>query len=253
MRELSLFTGAGGGLLGTKLLGWESIGYVEINDYCQRIIKQRIDDGILDEAPIFGDIRTFIDQGYAESYYGMADVITAGFPCQPFSIAGNQKGEDDKRNMWPETIKCIRIIRPRFALLENVPGLLSSGYFGRILGDLVESGFDIRWCCISPVGKHERFPGLRLWMLATSSSERRKISTHETGIRAPSYKKAPRTWCKEGNVLTSSHGGRIYCFPSTDTVRSFNDVANWVERNAAIGNGQVPAVVAAAWSLLNDD
>tara|TARA_R100001377_G_scaffold83410_1_gene64876 strand:- start:324 stop:599 length:276 start_codon:yes stop_codon:yes gene_type:complete len=60
MKELSLFSGAGGGLLGTKLLGWEHCGYVEFNDYCQRVIAQRIDDGFLDEAPIFSDIKAFI-------------------------------------------------------------------------------------------------------------------------------------------------------------------------------------------------
>ena len=88
MKELSLFSGAGGGVLGTKLLGWEAIGYVEYNEYCQQVIAQRIEDGFLDEAPIFSDVRAFLSEGYAESYQGMVDVVTAGFPCQPFSIAG---------------------------------------------------------------------------------------------------------------------------------------------------------------------
>jgi DNA (cytosine-5)-methyltransferase 1 len=68
LNELSLFSGAGGGLLGTKLLGWKTIGYVENNEYCQKVILQRIKDGILDSPPIFGDIRKFISEGYAESY-----------------------------------------------------------------------------------------------------------------------------------------------------------------------------------------
>ncbi len=98
MRELSLFTGAGGGLLGTKLLGWEHIGYVEINDYCQEIIRQRIKDGILDEAPIFGDIKTFISEGYADAYKGMVDAITGGFPCQDISSAGPGGGIEAERS-----------------------------------------------------------------------------------------------------------------------------------------------------------
>jgi len=127
VRELSLFTGAGGGLLGTHhLLGWETVGYVEIEDYCQRVIKQRIADGLLPEAPIFSDIRAFISEGYAASYTGMVDVITAGFPCQPFSVAGKQAGENDPRNMWPQTIEAISIIRPKYVFLENVPGLLNA-------------------------------------------------------------------------------------------------------------------------------
>jgi len=80
LRELSLFSGIGGGLLGTKLLGWRAIGYVEFNPYCQQVLQQRIRDGYLDDAPIFGDITEFIEEGYAEAYAGYTDVITAGFP-----------------------------------------------------------------------------------------------------------------------------------------------------------------------------
>ena len=144
MNELALFAGAGGGILGSKLLGHRMIGYVEFNEHCQKTIRRRIDDGILDNAPIFTDIRAFNGEGYAEAYQGMVDVLTAGFPCQPFSVSGPQEGELDPRNMWPETIRSIRIIRPRFAYLENVPGLLVSGYIRRIFGDLAESGYHTR-------------------------------------------------------------------------------------------------------------
>lgn len=126
MRELSLFTGAGGGVLGSKLLGHQIVGYVEYEKYCQEIIKQRIADGILDAAPIFGDIRRFISEGYAEAYKDVVDVVTGGFPCQPFSVAGKQKGSTDERDMWPATFSCIQIIRPKYVFIENVPGLLNA-------------------------------------------------------------------------------------------------------------------------------
>ena len=81
LRELSLFSGAGGGLLATKhLLNWDCVGYVENNEYCQEVLKARIKDGYLDAAPIFGDIQGFISGGYAGSYAGMVDIVTAGFP-----------------------------------------------------------------------------------------------------------------------------------------------------------------------------
>lgn len=80
LKELSLFTGCGGGLLGSKLLGWHTIGYVEFNKYCQQVIQARIRDGILDDAPIFGDIRDFVKEGHAEAYAGNVDVISGGFP-----------------------------------------------------------------------------------------------------------------------------------------------------------------------------
>src|SRR3990167_7197429 len=125
MRELSLFSGAGGGLLGSKVRGWTCVGYVENNEYCQKVLRQRIADGILDPAPIFGDIRKFVSEGWAERYRGKVDIVTAGFPCQPFSTAGSMLGQDDERNMWPETIQTICQIRPPLAFLENVPNLLA--------------------------------------------------------------------------------------------------------------------------------
>jgi DNA (cytosine-5)-methyltransferase 1 len=166
MRELSLFTGAGGGILGTLLMGWTPVGYVEFNDYCQRVLAQRIEDGHIERAPIFGDIRAFVREGYAASYQGMVDLITAGFPCQPFSVAGKQAAADDPRNMWPATAEVLRIVRPRFALLENVPGLLagSHGYFGEVLRELATLGYDVRWGVLSAADAGAPHLRKRLWI-----------------------------------------------------------------------------------------
>ncbi len=171
MDEFSLFSGAGGGMWGSKLLGWNTIGYVEYDDYCQQVIRQRISDGFFDDAPIFGDIRAFISEGYAESYQGVVDVLSAGFPCQPFSVAGKQAGENDPRNMWPKTLECIRIIRPRYAFLENVPGLLAHKYIQRIFGDLAESGYDCRWKVISAAEVGAPHKRDRLWIMAYGQNE----------------------------------------------------------------------------------
>jgi DNA (cytosine-5)-methyltransferase 1 len=291
VRELSLFTGAGGGLLGTHLLGWQPVGYVEFNDYCQRVIKARIEDGILREAPIFGDIRAFNSEGYAERYQGMVDVITAGFPCQPFSVAGKQAGEDDPRNMWPATIECIRIVQPRFALLENVPGLLASGYFGRILGDLAESGYDARWRVLSAAEVGAPHLRDRLWIMAHSDgSECRFDARTDNGekkeIRRENQSDVSPECCSVGGTQDVAHSykpglsepacsrlrefretqrtsqGSESCRGNTeaggywtiepDMGRVANGVAYRVDRLKAIGNGQVPAVVKAAWELLNE-
>jgi len=185
MRELSLFSGAGGGLLATHhLLGWECIGYVEINDYCQQVIKQRIEDGLLPQAPTFGDIRAFIDQGYAERYRGMVDVITAGFPCQPFSIAGSGLAEEDDRNMWPETRESIRIIAPECVFLENVPGLLSSDYAITIFNELAEIGYEVlpplRLGADDVGANHRR---KRIWIVAYAGSRRSKARINDSASR----------------------------------------------------------------------
>lgn len=166
MRELSLFTGAGGGLLGTHLLGWTPIGYVEFNEYCQRVIRQRIDDGILPVAPVFTDVREFVQSGAAREYRGFADVVTGGFPCQPFSAAGKQLGADDPRNMWPATIDIVNAVRPRYCFFENVAALLNSGYFGTIVGDLAKSGYCVRWKILSAAELDAPHRRDRLWIVA---------------------------------------------------------------------------------------
>lgn len=181
LRELSLFSGAGGGLLGTKLLGFQHIGYVEFNDYCQQVIAKRIKDGFLDEAPIFTDVREFLQSGAARQYRGFADVVSAGFPCQPFSVAGNQNAADDPRNMWPATIRIIKEVQPRFCFLENVPGLLSAGeeaislddgsagyfrYIYTIFRDLAEAGYYARWCVLGADDCGAQHHRKRLWIYA---------------------------------------------------------------------------------------
>lgn len=188
MRYLSLFSGAGGGDLAMQhLLGFRCVGYVEYENYCQEVLKQRIADGLLDAAPIFGDIRAFNSEGYAEAYQGMVDLITGGFPCQPFSVAGKQRGHEDERNMWPATLECIRIVRPRYAFLENVPGLLGASgdpgewdmeeaptdnirYFGTILSGLSEARYDARWITLGAddVGANHRRK--RVWIVAYATA-----------------------------------------------------------------------------------
>lgn len=165
MNELSLFTGIGGGVYASKLLGWRTIGYVEKDEYCQRVIRARIDDGTFDDAPIYSDIRTFNVQ-FAHLYQGVADIVTGGFPCQPHSWAGRMQGARDDRDLWPETLECIRIVGPRFVLLENVRGLVSSGYLGRVVGELAESGYSCRWRVLSAAEVGAPHKRDRIWILA---------------------------------------------------------------------------------------
>jgi len=304
MNELSLFSGAGGGLLGTKLLGWRHVGYVEYERYCQQVIAQRIKDGILSEAPIFGDVREFVQSGAAKKYKGFVDVVTAGFPCQPFSVAGKRKGKEDERNMWPSTIQIIRDVQPRYALLENVPGLLNSGYFQEILGSLAQAGYDAKWIVLGAddVGAPHRRK--RLWIKATSQDPKRGRCVHweheeervqvreqrepgsgsrervpreasnvadTSSIRLEEHghsqaedvikrgKEVPNTsserlegWESPGRESEENSSSSGSCWWSTEpnVGRVANGVASRVDRLKAIGNGQVPLVVAQAWEIL---
>lgn len=189
MRELSLFSGAGGGLLATRyLLGWTCIGYVESDPGAQAILAARVRDGLLDDAPLFADVRTFLSDGHAERYRGVADVVTGGFPCQPHSQAGRRKGHADERNLWPETLAVLRAVRPRYALLENVAGLATSPgpdgepYVWRILADLHEAGFDAEWVVLGAddVGAPHRRK--RLWIVA--HARKRGLRSRQRPLRA---------------------------------------------------------------------
>lgn len=281
MRELSLFTGAGGGILGSKILGWTTIGYVEIDDYRQQIIAQRIADGIIDAGPIYGDIKAFLSEGYAASYQGMVDVITAGFPCQPFSVAGKGLAENDPRNLWPETIETIRIVRPKYILLENVRGLLSKAYFKRILGELAEIFPYIRAGCLSACTVGAPHQRTRLWIVA-DSQQRRWCARCATGGReegeiadglcgeksdenvADAESTGEWPGLCESKQNKERRGRPCNCGGQGDASNSSwweieprlgrvaHGVAHRVDRLEATGLGQVPAVVAAAWRILSE-
>lgn len=170
LREISLFSGAGGGLLASHRLGWRTVCYVEKDSYCQQVIQARIRDGYLDDAPLWDDCATF--DGIP--WRGRCDVVSAGFPCQPFSVAGSGRAADDERNGWPATIRILREVGPRYAFLENVPGLLapSHGYFGEILRDLAEAGYDARWQVLSAADVGAPHLRKRLWIVAHANGTR---------------------------------------------------------------------------------
>lgn len=225
-------------MLGTRLLGWRHLGYVEWNEYCQMVLERRMRDGAIDRAPVFGDIRAFIDQGFAARYREMVDVVTGGFPCQPFSAQGVQLGADDPRNMWPDTAVALSIVRPRFALLENVPGLLRFEYFGKILADLEYLGYSARWGCFSACQLGAPHTRLRLFILAYPASCGMGCAPHAAQwwreVQPDRDRERAARW-QEGVSAASGapHG-----------------MARWVERRQAVGNGQVPAVVGLAWRTL---
>jgi DNA (cytosine-5)-methyltransferase 1 len=159
IKHLDLFSGIGGFSLAAQWVGGiETTQFVEINPFCQKVLAKNF-PGI----SIHDDITTFsVDAG---DY----DLITAGFPCQPHSEAGKRKASEDDRDLWPETYRIICEVRPRWVVLENVRGLLSSEsgrFFGGILRDLATAGFDAEWAIVSCAdlgGSHRRD---RVWIVA---------------------------------------------------------------------------------------
>jgi DNA (cytosine-5)-methyltransferase 1 len=143
-----------------------SVCFVERDSYAASTLVARMEDSALDRAPVFDDLKSF--DGTA--WRGTVDLISAGYPCQPFSQAGARKGADDPRHLWPEVARIICEVGPRYICLENVRGHLSLG-FDRVLGELADLGFDAEWEIVaaSEVGAPHRRQ--RLFVLAYATND----------------------------------------------------------------------------------
>ena len=261
MNELALFAGAGGGILGGKLLGWRTVCAVEWEPYPASVLCARQNDGALPAFPIWDDVRTFDGRPWR----GIVDVVSGGFPCQDISAAGKGAGiEGERSGMWTEMARIIGEVRPRFAFVENSPMLTSRG-LGRVLGDLAALGYDARWGVLGAVDAGAPHKRDRIWIVADADDrgDRRREQQPEgsegawhvadgggicdtasagfpNGAREPlgqpdhyAQPERPDWWANEPDL------GRVA-----------NGVAARADRLKAIGNGQVPAVAALAWEML---
>ena len=168
LNELALFAGAGGGILGGKLLGWRTVCAVEWEPYPASVLCARQNDGFLPPFPIWDDVQTF--DGHP--WRGIVDVISGGFPCQDISAAGKGAGIDGERSgMWKQMARIIYEVRPRFAFVENSPMLTSRG-LGTVLGDLASMGFDAKWGVLGAADIGAPHQRNRIWIVGNASSIR---------------------------------------------------------------------------------
>lgn len=160
MTHLDLFSGIGGFALAAQQLGWVTKQFVEIDKHCQKILEKNFPN-----VPIHNDIKTF----NSKIFKGKIEIITGGFPCQPFSVAGKQRGTSDNRYLWPEMLRVIREIRPTYVVCENVPGIIKLA-FEKVCSSLekekytVES-FIIPACSVGAIHRRNR-----VWIIAYSKS-----------------------------------------------------------------------------------
>ena len=169
LRTLSLCAGIGGIDLG--LARWSrTVCFLERDAFAAAVLVARMEEEALDRAPIWDDLRTFD----GKRWRGAVDLVVAGYPCQPFSVAGKQLGERDERHLWPEVARIIAQCGAPLAFLENVPGHLRLG-FDRVLADLAALGFDAEWDLVraSDVGAPHRRE--RLFVLAYRDDEGRSL------------------------------------------------------------------------------
>lgn len=166
MNELALFAGAGGGILGSHLLGCKTICAVERDAYAAQVLAQRQNDGILAPFPIWSDIKSFD----GKPWRGIIDVISGGFPCQDISSAGKGKGIDGERSgLWTEMARIIGEVRPREVWVENSPMLVSRG-LARVISDLAQMGYDAHWTRFSASNFGAPHIRDRVWIVAYTQS-----------------------------------------------------------------------------------
>jgi DNA (cytosine-5)-methyltransferase 1 len=156
--HLDLFSGIGGFALAARWSGFETVQFVEIEPYAQKVLAKNFPD-----VPIHDDIKTF----KADEFCGVG-LLTGGYPCQPFSLAGERRGKEDDRHLWPEMLRIIREARPDWVLAENVAGHVSMG-LDEVLSDLENEGYTTQPLIIPACAKDARHRRDRVWIVARNT------------------------------------------------------------------------------------
>lgn len=168
MRHISLESGIGCFDYAAEMMDWENVAHCEINTFCQTILKYYWPD-----AELFTDLFTMDGR----KFRGTIGIITCGFPCQPFSLAGKGKGDKDDRFIWPENMRIIREVQPPNVVAENVPGILNKHpvVFERVCADLENEGYEVLPVCIPACAAEEDHIRERIFFIAYNQGFRDRM------------------------------------------------------------------------------
>lgn len=205
MKHGSLFSGIGGFDLAAEMAGWENIFHCEINNFCKQILKYYWPNAIS-----YDDIK----KTDFTIYRGKIDVITGGFPCQPYSLAGKRKGSEDDRHLWPEMLRAIREIQPPWIVGENVLGIVNwSGglVFEQVQADLEAEGYEVQPFILPAASVNAPHNRNRVWFVAYSAGKRRN--------------KRGNNW--QGRHLQTNNGA---------TPENYSERCKWILRAGQIGS-----------------
>ena len=226
--HLDLFSGIGGFALACRWVGIKTVQFVEIDEFCQKVLKKNF-KGV----PIHEDIKSFRADGIVSPF-----LLTGGWPCQPFSQAGKRLGKADPRHLWPEMLRITRECRPTWILGENVSGHIKLG-LEEVLTDLEGEGYDSQVFHIGAVAKDAPHRRMRLWIVAHSNSglgnrERKEICTGrnspDNGSKVVADSSGSRTGEYQENLWEGQQEkGRVW------TESNSKDVAN-SDSKREIGN-----------------
>lgn len=228
MTHGSLFTGIGGFDIAADWMGWDNVFHCEYNPYCNRILKQNFPN-----SKTYGDITTADFSIHRHSI----DVLSGGFPCQPYSIIGEQKGDSDQRHLWPHYLRAIREIAPPWVVPENVSGLVSwddGRIFEQICADLENEGYEVCPCIIPASGEGEGHQRERVWFIAYSAA--RRLQRRDNGGKSQYRETANRSV----QALVEDRDWTAYA--KSFVHRGVYGLSDRVDRTQALGNAIYPHV-----------
>lgn len=235
LKHLDLFSGIGGFAYAANQAGFDTIGFVEKDGFCTKILKKHWPKVIN-----HGDIKSF-------NFNQHVDLITGGFPCQPFSVAGKMKGKDDERHLWPEFFRIIKQSKPTWIVAENVTGIVALE-LDNILADLETENYQTATFIIPACAANAPHRRDRVWIVAYSNSKRctsgcytlkeRQILFHEKwnvkALQEKWFDMQPNTW--------KINKAQDWFEFSARACRTDDGLSNRMDRVRALGNAIVPQV-----------
>lgn len=224
MRVLDLFSGIGGFSLGLERAGMETVAFCERDAYCQAVLRKH-----WPEVPCFDDIHTLDAERLGR--LGRIDVVCGGFPCQPFSVAGQQKGKDDDRHLWPEMRRVIAQARPAWVIGENVAGIISVA-LDEVLLDLESLGYTARAFVIPACAVGASHQRDRVWIVANADGQ----GSQERFMHPEIPGEAGRHDYGENASLDP------WRTSEPALVRAFHGIPGRVDRIRSLGNAVVPQI-----------
>jgi len=225
LKILDLFSGIGGFSLGLEATGhFETAAFCEIEPYCKQVLKKH-----WPTVPIFDDIRQL-----KGTDIGTIDIITGGYPCQPFSVAGKQKAEQDPRHLWPEYFRLIQELKPTWVIGENVSGHIKLG-LDSVLEDLASEGYSTRTFSISASSIGANHKRERVWTVAYTKS----ISRNEHEIDREHGKTPVQEISRNRGGIS---GGSTWWSSEPRVGRVAHGIPKRVDRLKTLGNSVVPHI-----------
>lgn len=234
MNALSLFSGIGGLDLAAEWAGFKTVAFCEQDKFCQKVLRKHWPD-----VRIYDDVRTLETR-----WLPRIELLHGGYPCQPFSAAGNRKGETDKRHLWPHMFRLIKELKPRWIVAENVSGHISLG-LDTVCNDLESESYAVGTVCFPACAIGARHKRERVFIVANAERDGLNEAKELGGIAESLEKRrlleferfsdTPASLWTDGNTKAAGRG--VF---TPYLCRSDDGISNRVDRIKSLGNAVVP-------------